>query len=164
MSGVNPYAPPLTDQLPAAMSSGKWLLCEGDQVNTGGWGWPWCRERICSEFLELSFLTRTIKLPIAKIQLLRSEGRGADRTLQIVHGDDVAPDTIKVYPHYPARWFDVFESLGIPTEDEADLRSSSQSTLRSSSWVSFIEGSFWFAVLAASLVLAGVSWVMGFFR
>jgi hypothetical protein len=117
---------------------------------------------ICPEYLELRFLARTIKLSIANIRLLRSEGRGADRSLQIVHNDETAPETIKVFPHHPNRWFEVFESLGIPTEDDINLRSSSQLSLRLSSWVSYIEGFFWFAIVAASFVLGGISWLLDF--
>jgi hypothetical protein len=111
---------------------------------------------VCPEHLELKFLTRTFEIRMADIKLLRSEGRGASRTLRIVHTDEAAPETIKVLPHHPAKWFDVFESLGIPTEDDAGLRSSGQLSLRSLQWLSYIEGFFWFAVVAASLMLGGI--------
>ena len=138
------------------------LLCEGDQVNLGGSGWPWCREILTPKQLELKFLTQTFHIEVASLRQLRSGGSGADRHLEVVHVDQKAPDTVKVYPHYPERWFKAFETLGIPTEDEVDLRNAKQWSLRTSSWDSNAEGCFWMAVFGAGALAGLISTICNF--
>lgn len=160
---LNPYQAPATNQQPAATFS-EYLLCEGDQVNFGGtgWraGWPSCREMVYTDRIELALLTRTIELPMSSVRLLRSEGRGADRCLQILHVDPSAPKTIRLYPHHPEQWYSVFESLGIPTEDETQLRESKQLSLRSSRWVTCVEGGFWLLLFGGALAAGAISWTI----
>ncbi len=131
------------------------LLCEGDQVNLGGRARPWCREILTPDQLELKFLTQTFHIKVESLRRLRSGGSGSNRHLEVVHEDQKAPDSIKVYPHYPERWFQAFETLGIPTEDEVDLRHAKQWPLRTSSWASNAEGCFWSTVFGAG-ALAGL--------
>lgn len=165
---MNPYASPRAADLIRPTASQVWLICEGDQANLGGWGWPWCRQKLFPDHLELKFLTKSFKLQVKDIRRLESVGTGVARELHIHHVDPRIGDTnlggvVKIYPHHPARWYDAFEQLGIPTHDEADLRSSSQLSLRSSSWVSNIEGLFWFAVFAFAAIAAGISALLDLF-
>jgi len=159
----NPYRAPVAGR-ETQQGVLEYLLCESDQVNFGktGWfeRWPTCREMVYSDRIELALLARSIELPLSHVRLLKSEGRGADRCLRIVHTDPSAPETIRLYPHHPERWYSVFESLGIPTEDEARFRESQQLALRSSRWISSLEGGFWLLLIGGSLVAGAISGVI----
>jgi hypothetical protein len=154
-TATNPYRPSTLDDPPAP------LLVVREQTNTGGRLWTPCRHHVTADRVEMTFLTQKLTLPIESITLLRSGGRGLDRYLEIIHNDSLTPDTIKVLPLFPAKWFDVFESLGIPTLDEASLRESKQLHYRSSEWVSTIEGLIWMAVVLAAFAAGAISWLLG---
>lgn len=166
-SHSNPYAVTtgeLADQVDMASSAP--LLTVDDRTNVGGRLWWPCRQAVHSDRLELKFLTVTWTIPTTKIRLLRSGGKGSGRHLEIIHDDELVSPTIQLIPLYPARWYGVFESLGIATEDETDLRDSSQLSHRCSVWITTAESMFWtlwiVLIFTVPIVAAVVNLIRGY--
>ena len=152
---ANPYEAP---QLPACSDP---LLETCDKTSTGGSVSTWCQFRILADSIELKFLTRKYRLPLAHVDGLASGGKGAWRYLTLRHHDPQVPATICITPFHPARWYDAFEKLGLPTEDEADFRDASQLVHRTADWSTTIEGLFWMGVFFASIAAAVISYLLG---
>ena len=140
------------------------LLLVNDRTNIGGRLWSPCMQTLYPDRLELKFLMQKFTLPIERIGLLRSGGKGVGRHLEIVHDDDLVPETLHLIPLFPAKWYEAFEILGIPTEDQADLRPSKQYYHRSSVWVSNAEGLFWMLWISLIIAIPAVLGVVKFFQ
>ena len=121
----------------------------------------WCQFKLFAEYIELNFLTRNYRLALAHVERLSSAGKGHRRYLALQHHDPQLPATLHITPLHPARWYEAFEQLGLPTEDPVQLRESSQSFLRTTDTVSAIEGLFWMAVFGAAIVAGAISWLLG---
>ena len=140
------------------------MLLVNDRTNIGGRLWSPCMQTVYPDRLELKFLMQKFTLPIERIGLLRSGGKGVGRHLEIVHDDDLVPETLHLIPLFPAKWYEAFEILGIPTEDQADLRPSKQYYHRSSVWVSNAEGLFWMLWISLIIAIPAVFGVVKFFQ
>ena len=156
---ADPYEPSMltaesSDSLGAEMLTEP--LLEVNRRVSFGRVWPSCRVRLYRDRLELAFLTHTFNLQVERIVRLRSAGKGPRRHLLIEHSDPNVPDIVKTIPHYPGKWYDAFEAVGVATEDQTEFRSANQFLFRSEAWVMNLEAGFWFCVLIVAPVVIGV--------
>lgn len=164
---ANPYAVTTTEiALPTDPESvtNEPLLAADVRTNVGGRLWSPCTHTVYTDRIELKFLFQSFTIPIAKVRLLRSGGKRFGRHLEIIHDEQIVPETIHFIPLFPGKWYDVLETLGIPTEDATELRQSKQLYHRSSVWVSNAEGAFWLLWIALIFVGGIVAGLINFFH
>jgi hypothetical protein len=140
------------------------LLAVGVRTNIGGRLWSPCTQTVYTDRIELKFLFQSFTIPIAKVRLLRSGGKRFGRHLEIIHDEQIVPETIHFIPLFPGKWYEVLESLGIPTEDAAEIRLSKQLYHRCSIWLSNAEGVFWLLFVALIFVVGAVAGLINFIQ